>query len=383
MKTITITNLKGGVGKTTTAINLAHRLASEDKRVLLLDTDHQANLSRFFNAQSERNIYQLFIGKAAPQPYAISDNLHIISSDMETATINFRLIGQMAWHSVLRNKLVSSGFTALYDYCIIDCPPALDMIVTNALTAADYVLIPLTSGQFAYDGLRNIIDRIDEIKESANPHIEILGILLTMVSERTRAVKTVKDMLKEHGLDIKTCEARIRQCEAFKQAELKHPGRGCSLTRVMTELKDQLSLLGRKTEYKQDYAPEVLEAFDNKHLENDYWVRFNCPEFTSLCPITGQPDFAEIRISYIPEVKMVESKSLKLYLFSFRNHGAFHEDCVNIIMKDLIKLMNPKYIEVTGIFTPRGGISIYPYANYGRPGTKFEQMAEHRLMNRE
>lgn len=136
MKTITITNLKGGVGKTTTAINLAHRLASEDKRVLLLDTDHQANLSRFFNAQSERNIYQLFIGKAAPQPYAISDNLHIISSDMETATINFRLIGQMAWHSVLRNKLVSSGFTALYDYCIIDCPPALDMIVTNALTAA-------------------------------------------------------------------------------------------------------------------------------------------------------------------------------------------------------------------------------------------------------
>ena len=87
----------------------------------------------------------------------------------------------------------------------------------------------------------------------------------------------------------------------------------------MTELKEQLSLLGRKTEYKQDYAPEVLEAFDNKHPENDYWVRFNCPEFTSLCPITGQPDFAEIRISYLPDVKMVESKSLKLYLFSFRN----------------------------------------------------------------
>ena len=142
--------------------------------------------------------------------------------------------------------------------------------------------------------------------------------------------------------------------------------------------------VGREeTEYRQDYAPEVLEAFDNKHPGNDYWVRFNCPEFTSLCPITGQPDFAEIRICYIPDVKMVESKSLKLYLFSFRNHGAFHEDCVNIIMKDLIHLMNPKYIEVTGIFTPRGGISIYPYANYGRPGTKFEQMAEHRLMNRE
>ena len=70
---------------------------------------------------------------------------------------------------------------------------------------------------------------------------------------------------------------------------------------------------------------------------------------------------------------MVESKSLKLYLFSFRNHGDFHEDCVNIIMKDLVNLMDPKYIEVTGLFTPRGGISIYPYANYGKPCTKYEQ----------
>ncbi len=131
------------------------------------------------------------------------------------------------------------------------------------------------------------------------------------------------------------------------------------------ERKDELTLLGSKTEYRQDYAPEVLESFVNKHPGNDYWVRFNCPEFTSLCPITGQPDFAEIRISYLPDVKMVESKSLKLYLFSFRNHGDFHEDCVNIIMKDLIKLMDPKYIEVTGIFTPRGGISIYPYKRRG------------------
>lgn len=130
---------------------------------------------------------------------------------------------------------------------------------------------------------------------------------------------------------------------------------------------NELHLLGGSTVYKQDYAPEVLEAFTNKHPDNDYWVRFNCPEFTSLCPITGQPDFATIYIDYIPDVKMVESKSLKLYLFSFRNHGAFHEDCVNIIMKDLIRLMAPKYIEVTGIFTPRGGISIYPYCNYGRP----------------
>ena len=141
-----------------------------------------------------------------------------------------------------------------------------------------------------------------------------------------------------------------------------------------------LHALGKKTEYRQDYAPEVLETFENKHQANDYWVQFNCPEFTTLCPITGQPDFGEIIIKYIPDVRMVESKSLKLYLFSFRNHGDFHEDCVNIIMKDLVKLMDPRYIEVTGLFKPRGGISIFPFANYGRPGTKYEKLAEQRFM---
>ena len=143
-----------------------------------------------------------------------------------------------------------------------------------------------------------------------------------------------------------------------------------------------ISLLGNQnTKYPDNYAPEVLETFVNKHPDNDYFVKFNCPEFTSLCPITGQPDFATITISYVPDIKMVESKSLKLYLFSFRNHGDFHEDCVNIIMKDLIKLMNPKYIEVWGKFTPRGGISIDPYCNYGIKGTKYEEMANYRMMN--
>jgi len=149
----------------------------------------------------------------------------------------------------------------------------------------------------------------------------------------------------------------------------------------MDRKQDNLKALGRETGYLNTYSPEVLETFENKHQDNDYWVQFNCPEFTSLCPITGQPDFAEIKIIYIPAKRMVESKSLKLYLFSFRNNGDFHEDCVNIIMKDLVKLMEPKYIEVVGLFTPRGGISIYPYANYGMPGTKFEKMAEQRLLN--
>ena len=141
-----------------------------------------------------------------------------------------------------------------------------------------------------------------------------------------------------------------------------------------------VTLLGNQnTKYPMDYAPEVLESFPNKHPDNDYFVKFNCPEFTSLCPMTGQPDFATIYISYVPDERLVESKALKLYLFSFRNHGDFHEDCVNIIMKDLIKLLDPKYIEVLGKFTPRGGLSIDPYCNYGKKGTDWETTAKERL----
>lgn len=141
-----------------------------------------------------------------------------------------------------------------------------------------------------------------------------------------------------------------------------------------------LTLLGNQnTTYSMEYAPQVLEAVPNLHTKRDFFVKFNCPEFTSLCPMTGQPDFATMYISFIPDTLLVESKSLKLYLFSFRNHGDFHEDCVNIIMDDLIKLINPRYIEVWGKFTPRGGLSIDPWCNYGRPGTKYEKMAEQRL----
>lgn len=145
---------------------------------------------------------------------------------------------------------------------------------------------------------------------------------------------------------------------------------------------DELSgvtLLGNTgVKYPTEYDPNILETFPNKHPENEYLVTFDCPEFTSLCPKTGQPDFARIIIRYIPRINMVESKSLKLYLFSFRNHGDFHEDCVNIIMNDLWALMNPKYIEVYGIFTPRGGISIWPFANRG--DAEHQQLAQQRLV---
>lgn len=142
------------------------------------------------------------------------------------------------------------------------------------------------------------------------------------------------------------------------------------------------SLGAGHTEYKYTYAPDVLETFENVHQENDYWVTLNCAEFTSLCPKTHQPDFATLIINYIPNVKMVESKSLKLYLFSFMNNGEFHEDVVNRIGKDLVNLMEPKYLEITGVFYPRGNISIHPAFYYNNGVDKYVEIERHRFLNR-
>ena len=101
-----------------------------------------------------------------------------------------------------------------------------------------------------------------------------------------------------------------------------------------------------------------LETFRNQYEGRDYWVTFDCPEFTSLCPVTNQPDFGAVTIRYIPGDRCIESKSLKLYLFSFRNHNAFHEEAVNRIMDDVVAACEPREIEVTGEFRPRGGIAI-------------------------
>lgn len=139
------------------------------------------------------------------------------------------------------------------------------------------------------------------------------------------------------------------------------------------------SLGGSSTSYPKTYAPEALEAFDNKNPGKIAWTTFVCTEFTSLCPKTSQPDFAKVFINYIADKKMVESKSLKLYLFSFRNHGDFHEDCIQKICDDLVALMKPKYIEVIGEFTPRGGIAIFPFASASSPEKAFKDLRGARL----
>lgn len=178
-------------------------------------------------------------------------------------------------------------------------------------------------------------------------------------------LKTWADSYKYKGNNVYTTKL-------FQQGEPQ-------MVREDKELSEVTLLGNQNTKYLTEYTPSILETFENKHQDNNYLVTFTAPEFTSLCPKTGQPDFASITINYIPAVKMVESKSLKLYMFSFRNNGDFHEDCVNMIMKDLVALMEPKYLEVHGRFMPRGGIAIHPFCNYSRDD-EFEQFKNSRCL---
>jgi 7-cyano-7-deazaguanine reductase len=128
---------------------------------------------------------------------------------------------------------------------------------------------------------------------------------------------------------------------------------------------DGLTLLGHSVPYYPDSPAEAcLEVFGNTHPDRNYWITFDCPEFTALCPITGQPDFGHLQIRYIPDKLCIESKALKLYLFSFRNHGAFHEAVVNRVLDDIVAAAKPRQAIVTGTFRPRGGISISVEATY-------------------
>lgn len=128
--------------------------------------------------------------------------------------------------------------------------------------------------------------------------------------------------------------------------------------------------LGVKVEIPKEPTSQILDAVSNPHQDVSYVTRFTCPEFTSICPVTGQPDFAHIFIDYIADEFILESKSLKLYLGSYRNHGAFHEDCTITIAKDIIKMIKPKWFRICGYWYPRGGIPIDIFYEYNTPPEK-------------
>ena len=125
-----------------------------------------------------------------------------------------------------------------------------------------------------------------------------------------------------------------------------------------TAEKSSVTQLGKQVGIPESPEKAELERVPNPHLDTDYVARFTAPEFTSLCPVTGQPDFAHIVIDYVPGKWLLESKSLKLYLAAFRNHGAFHEDCTVAIGKRIAALIKPKYLRIGGYWYPRGGIPI-------------------------
>ncbi len=127
----------------------------------------------------------------------------------------------------------------------------------------------------------------------------------------------------------------------------------------------ELTQLGGQTAMPNHPDAALLESVENPEQEVDYVVRFTVPEFTSLCPLTGQPDFAHLVLDYIPEQRLVESKSLKLFLASFRNHGAFHEACTVGIARRLVKEINPKWLRIGGYWYPRGGIPIDIFFQHG------------------
>ena len=128
----------------------------------------------------------------------------------------------------------------------------------------------------------------------------------------------------------------------------------------------ELTQLGSKVAWPQSPDEAVLERVPNPHPDANYVARFTAPEFTSLCPVTGQPDFAHLVIDYVPRDWLVESKSLKLYLGSFRNHGAFHEDCTVAIGKRLVALLEPQFLRIGGYWYPRGGIPIDVFWQTGK-----------------
>ena len=128
---------------------------------------------------------------------------------------------------------------------------------------------------------------------------------------------------------------------------------------------DLTQLKGSRTVYAETPDSAVLESFENLYQDRDYVIEFDCPEFTSLCPVTGQPDFGHIRIRYVPDKRCVESKSLKLFLFSFRNFNTFHEEVVNRVLDKVVEAVAPRRAEVIGNFFPRGGIALNIKATYG------------------
>ena len=206
VRIIAIANQKGGVGKTTTAINLSASLAAKKKKVLVIDTDPQGNTTSGFNIDKnnlDNTIYELILGECSIQDCLIRDiipNITVLPSNVNLAAAEIELIGVEKKEYILKNEV--DWIRDQYDFIIIDCPPSLNMLTVNAMTTADTVLVPIQCEYYALEGLSQLIHTVNLVRERLNPNLQIEGILFTMYDARTNLSMQVVENVK-NNLNLK------------------------------------------------------------------------------------------------------------------------------------------------------------------------------------